>query len=140
MHADSHTRDTNRDAEANMSLRLGPAELHQTLDNSAVQIVMVGAAHGMDTSGYTIPYVASWASSEPGLSAGEVVQRTGERVRATAIKILDGLPTTQSGTGDPPGLHRAAALSGDVHEKATAVADRSPLPARVDSARIWGLA
>lgn len=102
--------------------------------------LMVGAAHGMDTSGYTIPYVASWASSEPALSPGEVVQRTGERVRAATIKILDGLPTTQSGTGDPPGLHRAPALAADVPEKATAIADQPPTPTRNGSARVWSLA
>lgn len=68
--------------------------------------LMVGAAHGMDTSGYTIPYVASWATSEPGPSPVEVVQRTGERVRATTIKILDALPTPRVGVGDPPGLDR----------------------------------
>jgi len=68
--------------------------------------LMVGAAHGLDTSDYTIPYVSSWASSVDGKSPAEVVQATGERVRAAAVAILDALPTAQLGKGDPPGLTR----------------------------------
>jgi len=68
--------------------------------------LMIGAAHSLDTSGYTIPYVASWATSVEGKTATEVVQATGERVRAIAVTILDNLPTMQAGDGDPPGLLR----------------------------------
>jgi hypothetical protein len=70
--------------------------------------LMIGSAHGLDTSAYTIPYVSSWATSVEGKSAVEVVQATGERVRATAVKILEELPTAQIGGGDPPGLNREA--------------------------------
>lgn len=70
--------------------------------------LMIGAAHGLDTSSYTIPYVSSWATSVEGKAAVEVMQATGERVRATAVKILDALPTAQIGGGDPPGLNRDA--------------------------------
>ena len=70
--------------------------------------LMIGAAHGLDTSAYTIPYVSSWATSVEGKSAVEVVQATGERARATSVKILDALPTAQLGSGDPPGLNREA--------------------------------
>lgn len=70
--------------------------------------LMIGAAHGLDTTSYTIPYVSSWATSVEGRSAVEVVEATGERVRATAVKILDALPTVQIGGGDPPGLTREA--------------------------------
>jgi hypothetical protein len=70
--------------------------------------LMIGAAHSLDTSGYTIPYVASWASAVEGKTATEVVQATGERVRATAVTILDKLATVQVGDGDPPGLVREA--------------------------------
>ena len=62
----------------------------------------------MDTSGYTIPYVASWASSVPGKSPVEVVQSTAERVRRTAVTILDKLDTPQVADGNPPGLDREA--------------------------------
>ncbi|GAA1318172.1 ArdC-like ssDNA-binding domain-containing protein [Leucobacter albus] len=68
--------------------------------------LMIGAAHGMDTSSYTIPYVAGWAGNVDGRSPVEVVQATGEYVRKTAATILDGLDTAQIGNGDPPGLTR----------------------------------
>lgn len=66
--------------------------------------LMVGAAHGMDTSGYTIPYVSTWAARVDGKEPVEVVQTTGERVRKTAAGILDGLDTAQVSDGVPPGL------------------------------------
>lgn len=70
--------------------------------------LMVAAAHGMDTSDYTVPYVSGWAATVPEKSPVEVVQATGERVRKTAASILDQLPTVQIGNGDPPGLTRDA--------------------------------
>ena len=70
--------------------------------------LMVGAAHGLATDDYTIPYVASWASSVPGKTPVEVVQSTAERVRGAAVKILDQLETTKVGDGTPPGLDREA--------------------------------
>ena len=48
---------------------------------------MVGAAHGLATEDYTIPYVASWASIVPGKTAVQVVQSTAERVRGAAVTI-----------------------------------------------------
>jgi hypothetical protein len=38
--------------------------------------LMIGAAHGMDTSSYTIPYVSGWAGSVTDKSPVEVVQAT----------------------------------------------------------------
>jgi hypothetical protein len=69
---------------------------------------MIGAAHGLDTSSYTVPYVSTWASSMPGKTPVEVVQSTAERVRATAVGILDKLDTAKIGDGNPPGLDREA--------------------------------
>ena len=69
--------------------------------------LMIGAAHGMDTSDYTIPYVSSWASSVEGKTATEVAQETGERVRRAAVAILDQLRTDQIGAGDPPEFGRS---------------------------------
>jgi hypothetical protein len=69
--------------------------------------LMIGAAHGLDTSIYTVPYVSSWATSVEGKTPVEVVQATGERVRAAAVKILDALPTLQVADGTPPGLAQA---------------------------------
>ena len=68
--------------------------------------LMVGAAHGMDTTGYTIPYVTGWASTVKDSSPVEVVQAAGERVRKAATEILDQLDTSKVGAGDPPGLVR----------------------------------
>jgi hypothetical protein len=70
--------------------------------------LMIGAAHGMDTASYTIPYVSGWAGTVKDTEPVEVVQATGERVRRTAGSILDALPTAQVGAGDPPGLTREA--------------------------------
>lgn len=70
--------------------------------------LMVAAAHGLDTTSYTVPYVSSWASSIPGQSPVEVVQATADRVRKAAVTVLDRLDTPQVGDGDPPGLDRRA--------------------------------
>ncbi|MBT2483112.1 MULTISPECIES: ImmA/IrrE family metallo-endopeptidase [unclassified Microbacterium] len=68
--------------------------------------LMIGAAHGMDTSGYTIPYVSTWAARVDGKEPVEVVKATGERVRKTTLAILDQLDTVQVADGTPPGLDR----------------------------------
>jgi hypothetical protein len=85
------------------------AVLHRGIAEVEAESValMTAAAHGVDTSSYTVPYVSSWASTVPGKSPVEVVQATAERVRAAAIGVLDNLDTAQIGTGDPPGLDRA---------------------------------
>lgn len=81
---------------------------HRGIDEVEAESValMIGAAHGMDTSSYTIPYVSGWAGTVKDKDPAEVVQATGERVRTTAGAILDALPTVQIGDGDPPGLTR----------------------------------
>lgn len=68
--------------------------------------LMVGAAHGMDTTAYTIPYVAGWAMASDGKEPVQVVRATAERVRKVAIEILDRLDTVQISDGTPPGLAR----------------------------------
>jgi DNA primase len=45
---------------------------------------VVGAAHGLDTSSYTIPYVTGWASGDL-----DLVRATAERVLATARRVLE---------------------------------------------------
>ncbi|HET7476192.1 MAG TPA: ImmA/IrrE family metallo-endopeptidase [Dermatophilaceae bacterium] len=72
--------------------------------------LMIGAAHGMDTTRYTIPYVSTWAARVDGQEPAHVVQATGERVRKTALAILDQLDTPQVGDGTPPGLERDATM------------------------------
>lgn len=66
--------------------------------------LMVAAGHGMDTTSYTVPYVATWATTVPGKEPGEVIQATAARVRRTALGILERLDTTQTPDGKPPGL------------------------------------
>lgn len=66
--------------------------------------LMIGAAHGLDTTSYTVPYVASWAQGVPGKTPIEVVQATADRVCKTASKALSQLETEQIGNGVPDGL------------------------------------
>ena len=66
--------------------------------------LMVAAAHGMDTTDYTIPYVAGWAANVDGKNPVEVVQATGRRVQEIAIEILNGLGTPQLSDGHPGSL------------------------------------
>jgi hypothetical protein len=51
--------------------------------------LMIGEAHGMDTSDYTVPYVSSWAESVADKNPVEVIQATGERVRSVTHEVLD---------------------------------------------------
>lgn len=64
---------------------------------------LIGAAHGLDTSVYSLPYISTWASRDEGIAT---VRQVGARVIATARKILDELPTQQWGSGQPPGLEQ----------------------------------
>jgi hypothetical protein len=105
--------------------------------------LMVGAAHGMDTSGYTIPYISTWAAQVDGKEPVEVVQATGERVRKTAAGILAQLDTVQVPDGTPPGLTRDAPAQQAPEQTAADRAPtqrRDPEPARVaGGARARGL-
>jgi len=86
------------------------ATLHRGIAEVEAESIalMVGAAHGLDTSSYTVPYVSTWAGSVPGKTPVEVVQSTAERVRRTALGILEKLDTQKIGDGNPPGLDREA--------------------------------
>ena len=61
------------DATADAALHRGIAEVE-----AESVALMVGAAHGLATDEYTIPYVASWASSVPG------------NARHTHVTVVDG--------------------------------------------------
>ncbi|GAB3862669.1 hypothetical protein GCM10028801_28620 [Nocardioides maradonensis] len=82
------------------------ATLHRGVAEVEAESValMVAAAHGLDTTSYTVPYVSTWAARVPDKSPVEVVQSTAERVRRTALGVLDQLDTQQAGDGNPPGL------------------------------------
>lgn len=105
-HVMLHAPDRN-DLTADAAMHRGIAEVQ-----AESVALMVGAAHGLATDDYTIPYVASWASSVPGKTPVEVVQSTAERVRGAAVTILDKLDTGQVGDGNPPGLDREALAAG----------------------------
>ena len=106
------------------------SESHLGLDNPPVQIAMVTAAYGMDTSGYTVPYVAHWSATVKDRDPVDVVRGTGELVRKTALAIFDHLPEPTVGDGTPPSLERKAGLD---HEQPAARypqrrRDRQPRP------------
>ena len=87
------------------------AVLHRGIGEVEAESValMIGAAHGLDTSGYTIPYVATWATSVDGKTPVEVVQATGERVRTAAVTILKGSADDASRLGRPAGSDEGSA-------------------------------
>ncbi|WP_448071047.1 ArdC-like ssDNA-binding domain-containing protein [Georgenia yuyongxinii] len=85
--------------------------------------LMIGAAHGLDTAEYSVPYVTTWAVSVPGKTVFDVVMATAERARRAAVGILDRLGTQQVGDGEPPGL--AA-----VRDQSASQARQTPRPAR----------
>lgn len=93
---------TPTDAQENAAKHRGIAEV----EAEGVSM-MITAAHGMDSSAYTVPYVSTWATQVPGRDPVQVVQDTAARVRTAAIAILDRLDTTQVPDGTPPGLERA---------------------------------
>lgn len=95
--------------------------------------LMIGAAHGMDTSGYTIPYVSTWAARVDGKEPAEVVKATGEHVRKTALAILEQLDTTQVADGTAPGLDRQAAQRDQPTRDQ--IAPEQPAPERAASGR-----
>ncbi len=103
--------------------------------------LMIGAAHGMDTTAYTIPYVSGWAGTVKDKEPAEVVQATGERVRKTAATILDALDTVQLGAGDPPGLTRETAQPERAvrPERAPSVAADLPRPSRAHESAVRSL-
>jgi hypothetical protein len=84
------------------------AGLHRGIGEVEAESValMVCASFGLDSTDYTVPYVASWSSQVKDSSPLEVIRATGERARTTALAILDMLPEAPVGDGDPPGLGR----------------------------------
>jgi hypothetical protein len=56
------------------------------VEAESVAFIVCSAGGGMDTGGYTLPYVAHWSNGDTALVAG-----TGERVAACARTILDQL-------------------------------------------------
>lgn len=72
---------------------------------------MVCACYGMDSTGYSVPYVAGWAETVKDKSPLAVMRDTGERVRYTVLAELDHLPTPAIDDGVPPGLEERKPVS-----------------------------
>lgn len=79
---------------------------------------IVAAAHGLDTAGESLPYVATWAG---GRTPADVVQATAHRVISAAHELLGSLRTDQLGDGAPPGI--AAAIEARDRARAANQAD-----------------
>lgn len=82
--------------------------LHRGIGEVAAESVamMISAAWGLDSTGYTVPYVSGWASAVDGADPVAVLRATGERARSTAVGVLDRLPAPPTSDGTPPGLER----------------------------------
>lgn len=82
----------------------GRLALHKGIREVEAESVaaMVAAAHGMDTTSFSVPYVTGWATAVPGREPLDVVRSTADRVRAMAVQILDRLDTRQTPAGAPP--------------------------------------
>ena len=82
------------------------ATLHRGIAEVEAESValMVGAAHGLDTSSYTVPYVSTWAASVPGQEPGRgrpVDRRT--RPRAPRSGSSTSSTPSRSATATRPG-------------------------------------
>ncbi|NHN55843.1 serine/arginine repetitive matrix protein 2 [Calidifontibacter sp. DB0510] len=117
----------------------GPQGLHRGIGEVEAESValMVCTAFGLDSTGYTVPYVASWSSTVKDQNPIEVIRATGERVRGTALAILDRLPEPPGGDGTPPGLDRSSDQTGperaapkQAAERGADRVDRLPPPDR----------
>lgn len=64
---------------------------------------MIGVCYGMDTTQYTVPYVAGWSEQVQDKTPVEVVRDTGKRVMDTALKTLERLPDPPLSDGMPAG-------------------------------------
>ncbi|WP_415854300.1 ArdC-like ssDNA-binding domain-containing protein [Sinomonas sp. G460-2] len=104
------------------------AVLHRGIAEVEAESValMITAAHGMDSSQYTIPYVATWASQVPNQDPVQAVQSTAARVRTAALGVLERLDTTKIPDGTPPALDRPPTRAPAIN------AARSPSAARAE--------
>jgi hypothetical protein len=68
---------------------------------------VVGAAHGMQTSGYSFPYVAAWAGDD----GTRVVQAAQASVARAARAIIDASTAVRLDGGRPPGATAAIAAA-----------------------------
>jgi hypothetical protein len=62
---------------------------------------IIGSAHGLDTSSYSVPYVTSWAGVA---NPADLVRATAQRVVNAARDVLNALDTDHGLGGAPPGI------------------------------------
>ncbi|MDR0488796.1 MAG: ssDNA-binding domain-containing protein [Propionibacteriaceae bacterium] len=87
-------------------------DLHRGVSEVEAESVayLVGEAHGMDTSQYSIPYVAGWAETvTTATSVEDVIKETGSRVTKTAATILQA--TFPKDTVEESVIHEAALVT-----------------------------
>lgn len=84
------------------------ARAHRGIQEAESVALMVCGAFGMDTSRYSVPYVATWASRMPDRTVMQAVAQTGARVRDAAISLLAGLPAPAWEDGLSPGVTGSA--------------------------------
>jgi len=86
----------------------------KTIDGPGpVHIDVVAAADGLDTSAYTFPYVAGWASEVAGVEIDQVVRGTANRVLAAAKVVLAGTEHLLEQTGEGQVLQQNLTLPAD---------------------------
>ncbi len=64
--------------------------------------LMICAVYDLPTADYSVPYVATWASQVGGVEPADLVRALGEKVRSTALGVLEQLPAPAIGDGKPP--------------------------------------
>jgi hypothetical protein len=104
------------------------AAMHRGLTEIEAESValMLLAAHNMDSTHYTVPYVSTWASRIDGVDPVTAVQQTAARVRTAALGILDKLDTQTLPDGDPSGLDRTATRNAPPAAAPTSLAKPTP--------------
>lgn len=108
--------------------RLGRAHRGRAEVEAESVAYTIAAAHGLDTSDYSLPYVTSWAGAA---NPADLVRATARRVVAASQEMLAALDTEHGLGGQPPGVERALARSAEVREARDAgiAIDQTPSPA-----------
>jgi antirestriction protein ArdC len=97
---------------------------------------LVAAHHGLDTAGYTFPYVATWAE-RAGEDPAKVVHATGQRVITAAHHILEHTNTVGEAHPEPTQqAHKQANATAGVDSAPTAAAHPQPAAAPNSQGRI----
>jgi hypothetical protein len=84
---------------------------------------VVASVHGMNTDGYSFPYVAGWA----GERGGRAVTETQSRVAQAARSIIAASPAEHTSGGRPPGVDLALDAARR-HRHASHEAPVAPVP------------